>query len=226
MTKAALTMTEIAMTTMVETAVIKLIRITYTQSTAMFFFCYTKTPSFIISFFLVLLIFGATSPAFGQTFQTESGYVEFTSSVPLHSFSGSSDYLTGQITLSDSIVDFYVDLSTLDTGNNKRDKDMRETLEVEEHPFAEFYGKLTSSLDSDSDEPQEVTVRGDFSLHGITREVEVTGTIESVEEELHIKASWIVRLEDYEIEPPGILFYRVDDEQEVEIDATLTRQDD
>jgi polyisoprenoid-binding protein YceI len=191
----------------------------------MFLFCHIKTPRLVISL-MVLSVVGATLPAFGQTFQTESGHVEFTSSVPLHSFSGSSDYLAGQISLSDSIVDFYVDLSTLDTGNNKRDKDMRETLEVEEYPFAEFYGELDSAFDPEADQAQDVTVRGDFSLHGITREIEVTGTIEPVEEGLHVQASWIVNLEDYEIEPPGILFYRVDEEQEVEIDAILNRQQD
>lgn len=156
-----------------------------------------------------------------QEFKTESGTVEFESSVPLHSFTGKSNQLVGKINLADSVVDFYVDVHTLETGIGKRDKDMLRTLEAEEYPFAEFYGKIISDYNPSTNEQQEVTVEGDFTIHGKTRPVEIDGTVEKLDEELRIKASWTINMEDYNIEPPGILFYRVSEKISISINATL-----
>lgn len=153
---------------------------------------------------------------------TKSGHVEFDSSVPLHSFTGVSDHLVGKITLSDSIVDFYVDVNTLKTGIDKRDNDMLRTLEAQKHPFAEFYGKITSDFKLIGDQPQKVTVEGAFSIHGVSNQTSITGTLKKVEEGIHVEASWTLNMTDYNINPPGILFYRVSEKIDVSISATLT----
>lgn len=178
---------------------------------------------FILSYIVVVLFLAIDVRA--QSYLTETGHVEFTSSVPLHSFTGTSDHLNGLVDFDENLVDFYIDLQTLDTGNGKRDRDMYSTLNVEDHPFAEFTGSLTSSFDSESTEEQNVRVLGDFTIHGITQSIEVEGTLQKRDDRLHIEASWILNLEDYEIEPPGILFYRVDEEIEVRIEAKLERQE-
>ncbi|MEX2455710.1 MAG: YceI family protein [Balneolaceae bacterium] len=156
---------------------------------------------------------------------TDSGYAEFTSHVPLHSFTGKSNHLTGMIDPSERVVDFYIDLNTLKTGIGKRDRDMYSTLNVEEHPFAEFTGTLNSPIDMESTEKQTVEVTGDFTIHGVSREVTIPGTIQKNEDHLLLEAEWTLNLNDYNIEPPGILFYRVNEEQEVRIEATLLPQD-
>ncbi len=162
---------------------------------------------------------------FGQSYMTEEGHAEFTSSVPLHSFTGSSNHLTGLINFDENLVDFYIDLQTLDTGNGKRDRDMYSTLNVEDHPFAEFTGSLASTFDPESSNEQEVTVAGDFTIHGVTNSIEVGGTLQKVNNALRLEASWILNLRDYKIEPPGILFYRVDEEIEIRIEAELEQQE-
>ncbi|MDR9365065.1 MAG: YceI family protein [Balneolaceae bacterium] len=179
---------------------------------------------FSVSIFIAILMFSTTAQA--QSYITETGRVSFTSSVPLHSFTGRSEHLNGLIDLEENLVDFYIDLQTLDTGNGKRDRDMYSTLEVEEHPFAEFTGSLTSSYDPESAEEQNVTVTGDFSIHGVTQNIEVEGTLQKTGAGLQLNASWILNMADYKIEPPGILFYRVDEEIEVRIEAELEQQDD
>lgn len=156
-----------------------------------------------------------------QAFKTEKGHAEFKSEVPLHSFVGSSDHLTGKISLADSTVDFYLDLTTLDTGNNKRDKDMRSTLETDKYPFAEFFGKLVSEFDPESSEPQKVTVQGEFKIHNISKEITVDGTLQKTRKGLQVEASWILDMTEYDIKPPGILFYRVDKNIHIQIEALL-----
>lgn len=176
-----------------------------------------------LSVCLLLLIGITISPnhLYGQAYMTKSGHAEFDSSVPLHSFTGKSDYLVGRINLADSTVDFYLDVNTLVTGISKRDKDMLETLNAEEYPFAEFFGKLKTPFNPDKNGTQEVTVEGEFTVHGNTREISIDGTLEKTEEGLQLNAAWTLNITDYDIEPPGILFYRVSEEIDIRINALL-----
>lgn len=174
--------------------------------------------------FIPLLIFNDALKA--QTFITEEGKATFYSSVPLHTFSGVSNYLAGLVDLEKKVVDFYLDLSTLETGIKKRDRDMLETLESEKYPFAEFYGTLTSDFNPDISTPQNAIVSGNFKIHGIQKEAEFSGTLEMTAEGLVLKASWVLLLADYDIVPPSLLFVKVDQEQKIEIEALLKPQKD
>ena len=178
-----------------------------------------RQPALATAILAVLLAIG--QPAFAQSFSTETGTASFTSSVPFHSFTGTSDHLTGRISLADSTVDFFVDLETLDTGIGKRDKDMRETLETDEYPFAEFFGKLVTPFKSDSEGAQAVRAEGTFTVHGVTREIAVDGTLQYADGALRLVAHWELNLKDYDIEPPRLLIVKVDEIQKIRIEATL-----
>jgi polyisoprenoid-binding protein YceI len=175
----------------------------------------------------ILIIFLLISSSVNaQSFLTEEGDIEFTSSVPLHTFTGTSSQLKGLIDFDENLVDFYIDLQTLDTGNGRRDRDMFSTLNVEDYPFAEFTGKLTSDFDQDSDSIQKVTVEGDFTVHGVTREISVDGELRLNGDVLKLNAGWIINITDYNIEPPGILFYKVDEEMDIKIEAELQKTEE
>ena len=154
-------------------------------------------------------------------YMTESGHAEFTSRVPLHSFTGVSDHLTGMIDPAENLVDFYLDLNTLRTGIDRRDRDMFRTLNVNEYPFAEFTGSFASSFNMNTEEQQRVIVSGKFTINGVSRDAEIEGIIQKSGSDIHIQAEWTINLNDYNIDPPGILFYRVNEEQEIRIAAVL-----
>ena len=169
----------------------------------------------------ILIALTLAVSAAAQTYASDRGSVTFTSRVPLHTFSGTSDHLTGQLDLATRAVDFYVDLETLETGIGKRDRDMRETLETDQYPFAEFTGRLTSPFDASRSGAQRARVEGTFTIHGVARPLTVTGTLEKTRSGLRVRATWEVRLADHQITPPRLLLMRVDDVQQVEIDILL-----
>ncbi|MCB0717944.1 MAG: YceI family protein [Bacteroidetes bacterium] len=154
-------------------------------------------------------------------FMTEAGHVEFLSNVPLHSFVGQSDRLTGRVSLADSTVDFFVDLGTLRTGNGKRDKDMRKTLNTEDYPFAEFFGKLISPFDPSISQAQPASVEGVFKIHGHEKRMRIDGELRMADGTLTVSAKWDVSLDDFDINPPRLLIMKVEDVQHVSISATL-----
>ena len=175
---------------------------------------------------LTVFVLAISISGYSQSYFTDSGTAVFHSKVPLHTFSGSSENLTGLIDLENGTVDFYLDLETLDTGNGKRDKDMKLTLETEKFPFGEFFGKLTSDFDPALTEAQDVTVEGVFKIHGKEQNVKINGQLTPNGDQLILTAGWILKLKDYDIEPPSLLFIKVDQEQEIELNATLTIKED
>lgn len=178
---------------------------------------------FVVLLFQLSLVSGSDT-AEELVYYTESGEAEFSSSVPLHTFTGRSGHLTGLIDPAENFIDFYLDMNTLRTGIGRRDRDMFNTLNVDEHPFAEFTGSFESDVDFENSGEQTVIVTGEFSVNGVTRDIRIEGEIQHSENEITIEAGWELLLEDYEIEPPGILFYRVDNEILIQIMATLHKR--
>lgn len=159
-----------------------------------------------------------------QSFMANDGYVEFVSTAPLLEFKGVSENLTGLIDLETMMIDFYVDLNTLETGIRRRDRDMRSSyLETDKFPFAEFSGKLMSEFDPNLTAEQEVKATGTFRIHGVKKEIDVVGTLTPNGNALQLNASWVVLLEDYNIARPKVLFYELAEEQTVNISIQLVR---
>lgn len=175
--------------------------------------------------FLPLLVVSLLSDGtMAQTFGTSRGHAEFTGSATLHSFTGTSNRLSGQIDLSTGAVEFNLPLNTLDTGNNDRDHDMMETLEVERFPDATFSGRLLSEFDTELAGRQTARVRGTFTVHGVSREITVTGSLENHQGGVRMSAAWELSLDDYNLDPPGVLIIRVRDEMEIRISGMLVRR--
>lgn len=175
----------------------------------------------LLTLFLISLTLTNSDPVVAQLYFSNTGTVNFHSKTGIHSFTGTSHHLTGQINLSTGTIDFYVDLETLDTGNGKRDRDMFQTLETDKYPFAEFFGSLHSDFDINKTGPQPVTVKGTFKLHGKKQQIEVQGTMKKTNEGILVKADWVIRLEDYKIKPPRLLFIKVAQEQKIDFEILL-----
>jgi polyisoprenoid-binding protein YceI len=172
--------------------------------------------------FVFLGVFLLSLSAKAQEFQTQAGKVVFLSKASLSEFTGESKTLKGLIDLDKNLVDFFLDLNTLKTGITLRDKHMRENyLETEKYPFAEFTGKF-ETLPKLTGASEKVTVRGKFKIHGVEREISVTGILKKLANgSLELKAEWVVALNDYNIEIPKLVFYELAAEQQVSIEALL-----
>jgi polyisoprenoid-binding protein YceI len=174
----------------------------------------------LISVFILSVLIQATVSA--QSFTADDGYVEFISRAPLLEFKGTSSHLTGLVDLNQNLVDFFVDLNALDTGIQRRNRDMRNTyLKTDLYPFAEFTGQLITPFDASISDKQDVRVSGTFNIHGVEREIEVEGTLESKNGSLRLEAGFAVLLEDHNIDRPRVLFYELSDEQIVNISILL-----
>ncbi|SDD69032.1 YceI-like domain-containing protein [Algoriphagus faecimaris] len=172
---------------------------------------------------LAILLFLSFHSIFGQAYQTETGKAIFLSKAPLNEFTGESEVLQGLIDLEKNLVDFYLDLNTLNTGIGLRDRHMRDNyLETEKYPFAEFTGKMINVPDLQNGQSKAVSVNGKFKIHGVERDVRIEGELQQMKNgDLLLKAGFDVLLGDYDIPIPKLVFYELADKQEVSIEAVL-----
>ncbi len=152
-------------------------------------------------------------------------HVGFLLSTTWHNVEGRTSHVTGRISSSsgrlfeDGMVRVEVDAATLETGNARRDRTMRESsLETDRHPkitFASAGPPVTISTVRDaSGRFVEVsfTVPGDLTIHGVRRRVSLPVTARARGAEWEMSGEIAVKLSEFQIPDPSIVVNRVKDE--------------
>ena len=156
---------------------------------------------------------------FAQNYRIENAEMSFLAvarTVGIESdLEGKGNCLSGYINLDRMTFSFVYDLWQMDTGIELRNDHMHENyLETEDYPEAKFSGKIIEIKNN------ELRVQGIFSLHGVEKEIQVTGKIE----EAILTAKWSLNLKDYDIEiPQKFLVAKLDENLEMTIKCTLIK---
>jgi polyisoprenoid-binding protein YceI len=162
---------------------------------------------------------------------TRENVVKFISDAPLEDFEGITRRIDGyawwpgtdQLPATPEQLDssecyFEVDLASIDTGIGLRNRDMREDyLHTEKHPFAHFTGVLTD-IKMVNDTAFTAQSRGSLFIHGETRQVEPTIDIYLTEGLYRVQTAFSVKLPDYNIEVPSLMFLKIDENIDLELD--------
>ena len=162
-----------------------------------------------------------------QVFESEKNLVKFVSDAPVEDFEGLTSKVDGYLfwdgddMLNKSDFYFEVDLNTLDTGIGLRNRHMRENyLETEKFPTTHFKGSL---IKIDKSNPNEITAlaQGKMFIHGVERLKSVQVTIKKEGDKLRVIGEFEVKLSDYGITVPSIMFYKIDEAMQLKIDFSL-----
>ncbi|MGE5457825.1 MAG: YceI family protein [Methanococcaceae archaeon] len=150
--------------------------------------------------------------------------VKFISDAKIESFEGTTDKIDGYLVfdgndiLSKSSLYFEVDLRTLDTGIGLRNRHMREEyLETDKYPLTTFKGKIIKA-DKISEGNFKVLAEGDLTIHGVTKKVQTIGQISNIGNGFHITSKFEVRLPDYNIEVPTMMFLKISEIIKLDLD--------
>jgi polyisoprenoid-binding protein YceI len=90
-------------------------------------------------------------------------------------------------------------------------------METEQFPKSTFQGKISGYQPSVSGE-QKATASGKLSIHGVTQDVQIPGTIINANGTLTMKAKFMVKLVDYKITIPQLLWKNIAEEVEVTVE--------
>lgn len=181
-----------------------------------------------ISYFFILIFCFPLLSKDWQVDKSADNKVTFYSSTSLLDFEGVTDKIDGYIywegdkVFGDkSEIYFEVQLAAFETGIGKRDRDMREdVLQTNKYPIASFTGSFIKVKKTASN--YTVVAKGEMSLHGHKKEMEISGIITFEENSMNIKSNFSLFLKDYEIIAPSLMaFVKVAEEIKLELDFNL-----
>ena len=118
---------------------------------------------------------------------------------------------TGDIAFSIPIKDFEFAKKLMKEHFNEK------YMETEKFSKSTFQGKV-SGFDVKSTGSQAAKATGKLTLHGVTKDIEVPGTVEIEGDKLILKSKFKVKLEDYGVARPQLLWQNIAEEVEVSID--------
>jgi len=110
-----------------------------------------------------------------------------------------------------------VSMADLISDNKKRDTNMQETLESDTFPKAVFEIKEVSVKGANH------LLKGTMSLHGVTKPMSFEGSITQEGSKVRIKASTMMKMSDFGIKPPKMVFLTVRDQVDLSVDILLKR---
>ncbi|ALD20151.1 YceI family protein [Hymenobacter sp. DG25A] len=157
---------------------------------------------FFLSFLLPLA-------ALGQgRYMTHSGGISFYSSAPLEDIEAKTQQAGGIIDLGTGQLAFSVSMKSFVFPNGLMQEHFNENyVESDRYPKSTFVGKLLgfNAATMQTSGPQQVQAEGDLTIHGVTHQVRVPGTLELRDNGLQLHAKFSVAPADYNIKIPRLV---------------------
>jgi len=161
--------------------------------------------------------------------KSRSNLVKFISDAPVEDIEGVTGDIDGYMfwedsdTLGTSEIYFEVDLNTVDTGIGLRNRHMRENyLETDKYPTTYFKGKLIRKTHEQTGN-LSVTAEGIMFIHGIEQNKSIQANLIPEEDGFRIKTSFSVAWPDYDIEVPQLMFLKINENIQLELDFYLKK---
>jgi len=184
-----------------------------------------ETKKSSIARILTLLIFLLSIASIqAQKYNVKNGTAFFKAKISFNSYTGTSSELSGSVNFDSGELEFSVPVSSILTPSNKRNKHMYELINIDDFINVSFKGVFIDSFDFNKKEKQSLKIKGDFTLAGATKEIELSIDLTPEQNGLHLKADWVLLITDYGLEPPTKAFMTVKDEHEIGIDALLLKE--
>ena len=179
--------------------------------------------SIIVLMFLLFIAISLSAAEY-QVDKNQNNEVKIISDAPIEDFEGVTDKIDGYLYYEEndltknSEMYFEIDLNSLDTGIGLRNRPMREDyLETDKFPFTYFKGKIVEADESNGSQ-YSVKVAGKIFIHGVERDLNSEGSMKRMEDSYHIKTNFIVKLSDFNIEIPSLMFLKINENMDVRLD--------
>jgi len=157
---------------------------------------------------LILTLWGITSEVAAQdTFYTKGGKISFFSKAPLENIEANHSGVTCVMDKKTGLLQFSLLMKGFEFEKALMQEHFNENyVESDKYPKSTFRGQITNNGDVNysSDGTYPAKVKGSLVIHGETREIETSGTIEVKNGKLMLKAEFPVLLSDYKISIPSI----------------------
>ncbi|OWY22184.1 YceI family protein [Sphingobacteriales bacterium UPWRP_1] len=158
---------------------------------------------------LVLLAVVSASTVFAQgKYMTKNGHIEFFSATPMENIAANNDKVSSVLDSQTGKLDFALLIKAFEFEKALMQEHFNENyMESDKFPKSTFKGQVVniSDVNFSKNGTYNVTVKGDLTIHGVTKTVETPGTITVKDGTVSANAKFSVALADYNIEIPKLV---------------------
>ena len=168
---------------------------------------------------LIVAIAGAQDKYF-----TKTGKINFYSKAPLEDIEGKNKTVTAVIDSKSGAVQFAVQMKGFEFEKQLMQQHFNENyVESNKFPKGEFRGNITnnSEINYSKDGTYNAKVKGKMTIHGVTKDVESTGTVKVDGGKLDVNSNFNVLISDYNIKIPAVVKDKVSNTIRIEVDCKL-----
>lgn len=177
--------------------------------------------------FLITTIFIFTSISLPNTvFLCQSGTVYFKSDAPLELIEATSNQLKGVIDTEKRTFAFSINMNTFKGFNSPLQQEHFDEnyLEIDKYPKATFKGKIIEKIDFTTDGTHSIRTKGQLNIHGIEQERIIKSKVTIKKGTFNVQSNFTVLLEEHNITIPKIVYQKIAEEIEVQIEAAFEKK--
>ena len=180
---------------------------------------------------MITLIIAVFFFAETDTFQTELlyksvvGKVQFRSNAPLETIEAHSEELKGVIDIEKRSFAFSVPVRSFEGFNNPLQKEHFNENYMESSKYANitFSGKIIENVDLSKEGIYTVRAKGKLNIHGTIQERIIKSRVDVKGNSFTLKSYFTVLLEEHNISVPKIVYQKIAEEIEVQVEATFEK---
>ena len=173
----------------------------------------------LITLLIVATLFGSAD---AQKLLTRNGKITFFSKSPLENIEAVNNDVTSIIDQKKGDFVFAVLIKSFKFKKALMEEHFNENyMESNTFPKANFKGTITnlSKVNFNKDGAYPVSVKGDLVLHGVTKNVEVPGTISVAQGKISATANFNIKLKDYNIKIPSAVADKIAETINISVDC-------
>lgn len=166
-------------------------------------------------FILVIMLLSWGYDLLAQSYQSTESEVTFFSSAPMEDIKATNKKSSSLFNAATGAIAFVVPIQGFQFRKSLMQQHFNENyLESGKYPNATFEGTITG-YDRNSTGVQEAVAEGTMTIHGVAQRVKIKGQITKVADGLKIESKFPVRVADYHIDIPRVVFYNIAEVVEV-----------
>jgi polyisoprenoid-binding protein YceI len=155
---------------------------------------------------------------------TKTGRIEFVSKAPLEDIEAQNKTVTAVLDTKTGALQFSVQMKSFEFEKALMQQHFNENyVESDKYPKAEFRGVVTNnaSVNYSKNGSYPVTVKGKLSLHNVTKDVEVPGTVKVDDGKIEAVSTFTILLSDYKIAIPSPVKNKIANNIKIVVDTKL-----
>ncbi len=168
--------------------------------------------------FFAAMLLTVTTSVYSQVWMSRNTYIRLFSEAPLENIEGVTQTAQAALNTQTGEVFFKAPIESFKFEDALMEEHFNENyLESEKYPNADFIGTIQNLPDLSKEGTYEVTVAGKFTVHGVTKERTVQGTIVVEKGKITSSSKFKVKCVDHNIEIPTLLVKKIAEELEITV---------